>query len=186
MSPIPISRSVVSARPTISLWPIAESCMMPALAPRGSGCNVARSATPPASHHAEFGRRNLQDLSLFAGTVDAKRLELLHELVPQVALVAVMEIDTICKQRRPAGAHAGASPRGDRHSDRQAGALTSSMPAMVRSLSSCFEATRIWRRTEQISSPEFERFNKLRTARWDRFSHPDPLPKYGTSAFTWR
>ncbi len=23
-------------------------------------------------------------------------------------------------------------------------------------------------------------FNKLRTARWDRFSHPDPLPKYGT------
>jgi microcin C transport system substrate-binding protein len=26
-------------------------------------------------------------------------------------------------------------------------------------------------------------FNKLRTARWDRFSHPDPLPKYGTSAF---
>ena len=35
--------------------------------------------------------------------------------------------------------------------------LTSSMPAMVRSLSSCFEATRMWRRTEQISSPEFER-----------------------------
>jgi ABC-type oligopeptide transport system substrate-binding subunit len=26
-------------------------------------------------------------------------------------------------------------------------------------------------------------FNKPRTARWDRFSHPDPLPKYGTSAF---
>ena len=26
-------------------------------------------------------------------------------------------------------------------------------------------------------------FNKLRTARWDRFSHPDPLPKYGISAF---
>ena len=26
-------------------------------------------------------------------------------------------------------------------------------------------------------------FSKLRTARWDRFSHPDPLPKYGTPAF---
>ena len=26
-------------------------------------------------------------------------------------------------------------------------------------------------------------FNKLRTARWDRFSHPDPWPKYGISAF---
>jgi microcin C transport system substrate-binding protein len=26
-------------------------------------------------------------------------------------------------------------------------------------------------------------FNKLRTGRWDRFSHPDPLPKYGISAF---
>jgi hypothetical protein len=25
-------------------------------------------------------------------------------------------------------------------------------------------------------------FNKLRTARWDRFSHPDPLPRYGISA----
>ena len=35
--------------------------------------------------------------------------------------------------------------------------LTSSMPAVMRSLSSCIEATRIWRRTEQISSPEFKR-----------------------------
>ena len=26
-------------------------------------------------------------------------------------------------------------------------------------------------------------YGKLRTARWDRFSHPDPLPKYGASAF---
>jgi microcin C transport system substrate-binding protein len=26
-------------------------------------------------------------------------------------------------------------------------------------------------------------YNKLRTARWDRFSYPDPLPKYGISAF---
>jgi microcin C transport system substrate-binding protein len=26
-------------------------------------------------------------------------------------------------------------------------------------------------------------YNKLRTARWDRFSHPEPLPKYGISAF---
>jgi microcin C transport system substrate-binding protein len=26
-------------------------------------------------------------------------------------------------------------------------------------------------------------YNKLRTARWDRFSHPDPLPKYGVAAF---
>jgi microcin C transport system substrate-binding protein len=26
-------------------------------------------------------------------------------------------------------------------------------------------------------------YNKLRTARWDRFSHPNPLPKYGISAF---
>ena len=26
-------------------------------------------------------------------------------------------------------------------------------------------------------------YSKLRTARWDRFSHPDPLPKYGMSAF---
>src|SRR5271169_6020819 len=31
------------------------------------------------------------------------------------------------------------------------------MPAMTRSLSSCFEATQMWRRTKQISSPEFER-----------------------------
>jgi len=23
----------------------------------------------------------------------------------------------------------------------------------------------------------------LRTCRWDRFSHPDPLPKYGIAAF---
>ena len=23
----------------------------------------------------------------------------------------------------------------------------------------------------------------VRSARWDRFGHPDPLPKYGTSAF---
>jgi len=26
-------------------------------------------------------------------------------------------------------------------------------------------------------------YNKSRTARWDRFSHPNPLPKYGVSAF---
>jgi microcin C transport system substrate-binding protein len=26
-------------------------------------------------------------------------------------------------------------------------------------------------------------YNKLRTARWDRFGRPDPLPKYGVSAF---
>jgi microcin C transport system substrate-binding protein len=26
-------------------------------------------------------------------------------------------------------------------------------------------------------------YGKLRTARWDRFSHPEPLPKYGLSAF---
>jgi microcin C transport system substrate-binding protein len=26
-------------------------------------------------------------------------------------------------------------------------------------------------------------YGKVRSARWDRFSHPDPLPKYGTSAF---
>ena len=26
-------------------------------------------------------------------------------------------------------------------------------------------------------------YGKLRSARWDRFSHPDPLPKYGASAF---
>jgi hypothetical protein len=29
--------------------------------------------------------------------------------------------------------------------------LTSSMPAMMRSLSSCFEATRMWRRTERAN-----------------------------------
>ena len=26
-------------------------------------------------------------------------------------------------------------------------------------------------------------YSKLRTARWDRFGHPDPLPRYGISAF---
>ena len=26
-------------------------------------------------------------------------------------------------------------------------------------------------------------YNKLRTARWDRFSHPEPMPKYGIAAF---
>jgi microcin C transport system substrate-binding protein len=26
-------------------------------------------------------------------------------------------------------------------------------------------------------------YGKVRTGRWDRFSHPDPLPKYGASAF---
>jgi microcin C transport system substrate-binding protein len=26
-------------------------------------------------------------------------------------------------------------------------------------------------------------YGKMRSARWDRFGHPDPLPKYGTSAF---
>jgi putative ABC transport system substrate-binding protein len=34
--------------------------------------------------------RNITGVSLFAGTVDAKRLELLHELAPQVGLVAVL------------------------------------------------------------------------------------------------
>ena len=29
--------------------------------------------------------------------------------------------------------------------------LTSSMPAMMRSLSSCFDATRMWRRTERAN-----------------------------------
>jgi microcin C transport system substrate-binding protein len=26
-------------------------------------------------------------------------------------------------------------------------------------------------------------YNKVRTARWDRFGHPDLMPKYGTAAF---
>jgi microcin C transport system substrate-binding protein len=26
-------------------------------------------------------------------------------------------------------------------------------------------------------------YSKVRSARWDRFGHPDPLPKYGLSAF---
>src|SRR6202007_2019859 len=26
-------------------------------------------------------------------------------------------------------------------------------------------------------------YNKQRTARWDRFSHPETMPKYGASAF---
>jgi microcin C transport system substrate-binding protein len=26
-------------------------------------------------------------------------------------------------------------------------------------------------------------YNKVRTARWDRFGHPDLMPKYGTTAF---
>jgi microcin C transport system substrate-binding protein len=30
--------------------------------------------------------------------------------------------------------------------------------------------------------PQFT-YDKSRTARWDRFSHPDPLPKYGSAAF---
>jgi putative tryptophan/tyrosine transport system substrate-binding protein len=34
--------------------------------------------------------RNITGVSLFAGTVDAKRLELLHQLVPQVSVVAVL------------------------------------------------------------------------------------------------
>jgi putative ABC transport system substrate-binding protein len=33
---------------------------------------------------------NVTGVSLFAGTVDAKRLELMHELMPQVALIAVL------------------------------------------------------------------------------------------------
>ena len=30
--------------------------------------------------------------------------------------------------------------------------------------------------------PQFT-YDKERTARWDRFSHPDPMPKYGLSVF---
>ena len=30
--------------------------------------------------------------------------------------------------------------------------------------------------------PQFT-YDKARTARWDRFSHPDPMPKYGMSEF---
>ena len=26
-------------------------------------------------------------------------------------------------------------------------------------------------------------YGKVRSARWDRFSHPDPLPKYGRGGF---
>jgi microcin C transport system substrate-binding protein len=26
-------------------------------------------------------------------------------------------------------------------------------------------------------------YGKVRTARWDRFGHPDPMPKYGMAAF---
>jgi len=26
-------------------------------------------------------------------------------------------------------------------------------------------------------------YGKVRTARWDRFGHPDPMPKYGAAAF---
>jgi microcin C transport system substrate-binding protein len=26
-------------------------------------------------------------------------------------------------------------------------------------------------------------YGKVRTARWDRFGHPDPMPKYGRAAF---
>jgi microcin C transport system substrate-binding protein len=26
-------------------------------------------------------------------------------------------------------------------------------------------------------------YSKLRTARWDRFGHPEPMPKYGIAAF---
>ncbi len=26
-------------------------------------------------------------------------------------------------------------------------------------------------------------YSKMRTARWDRFSHPEPMPKYGIAAF---
>jgi microcin C transport system substrate-binding protein len=26
-------------------------------------------------------------------------------------------------------------------------------------------------------------YGKVRSARWDRFGHPDPLPKYGFSGF---
>jgi microcin C transport system substrate-binding protein len=26
-------------------------------------------------------------------------------------------------------------------------------------------------------------YNKMRTARWDRFGHPEPMPKYGVTAF---
>src|SRR5262249_53285036 len=31
-------------------------------------------------------------------------------------------------------------------------------------------------------------YGKVRTARWDRFGHPDPMPKYGRAAFptVWR
>jgi microcin C transport system substrate-binding protein len=30
--------------------------------------------------------------------------------------------------------------------------------------------------------PQFT-YNQIRTARWDRFSHPDPMPKYGIDGF---
>jgi microcin C transport system substrate-binding protein len=30
--------------------------------------------------------------------------------------------------------------------------------------------------------PQFT-YDKERTARWDRFGHPDPMPKYGMAAF---
>ena len=42
---------------------------------------------------------NVSGVSLLAGTVNAKRLELIHELVPQVALIAVLAIHTFRKSR---------------------------------------------------------------------------------------
>ena len=44
---------------------------------------------------------NITGVSLFAGTVDAKRLELLHELVPQVTMVAVLNNPLVADAHGP-------------------------------------------------------------------------------------
>ena len=53
----------------------------------------------------------------------------------------------------------------------QAGALVAAARALDRILLWNFYVVPQWS------------YNKQRTARWDRFSHADPLPKYGISAF---